>query len=38
MNWIEFLNEIEEMIENGEIDQFDKADIEKIKKVLDKHK
>lgn len=34
MDWLEFLNRIEEMIENGEIDQFDEVDIEIIKKCL----
>lgn len=34
MNWLEFLNRIEEMIENGEIDQFDKADIEIIINIM----
>lgn len=36
MDWLEFLNKIEEMIENGEIDQFDEVDMKKIKKMLDK--
>lgn len=34
MNWLEFLNRIEEMIENGEIDQFDKADIKIIINIM----
>jgi hypothetical protein len=38
--WLELLNAIDEMLENGEIDQFDQIDIEKLleitQKLLDK--
>lgn len=37
MTYLELLNEIEDMIDNNEVNQFDEVDVEKIKKVLDKH-
>jgi hypothetical protein len=36
MTYLELLNEIEDMIDNNEVNQFDEVNIEKIKKMLDK--
>lgn len=36
MTYLELLNEIEDMIDNNEVNQFDEVDVEKIKKMLDK--
>lgn len=35
MTYLEFLIKLEEMIENGEISQFDTVDEQKIKEVLE---
>lgn len=34
MTYLELLGIIEDMIDNGEIDQFDEVDEEKLKKIL----
>ena len=36
MTYLELLNEIEDMIDNNEVNQFDEINVEKIKKMLDK--
>ena len=36
MTYLELLNEIEDMIDNNEVNQFDEINVEKIEKMLDK--
>ena len=36
MTYLELLAKIEEMIDNGEVDQFDQVDFEKLKNVSEK--
>ena len=36
MMWLELLNAIEEMLDNGEIDQFDQIDMEKLLEIAQK--